>query len=224
MTRNTASLFLLTALLAAGPAGAADNFVYGQIGSGADTAVIGYGHLFSDRLVGRIGLDRGTSRSTREHVGSNRFDLKPKTGAELEAMLDWYPLQGSGLRLSGGMALRSNASVTLTGQTDSLGGYTLNGHHYDGATVGQLTSKTDTLMLAPRLEIGWESAAPSKAGWRFGTSLNLQLDKPRTATLHASGSDAAMQADLAAEQHRFADDLGKTRFRAGVGLSATYAF
>lgn len=215
------TLSLICTLLAIAPAYAADDFIYGQAGSGASTASLGYGHMFSDMLAGRIGLGRVSGKDYSTDLAGNRYDLKPKAGAEIEAMLDWYPLKDSGLRLSGGLLYRDDAKLSVSGQSSS---YMLNGHAYSSTTVGTLQAKADTLLLAPRFELGWESARPDQAGWRYSGNLNLQLDKPRATTLSASGTNAAMQADLAAEQNRFNADLKQTRFHMGIGIGAAYSF
>jgi hypothetical protein len=217
---------LALSILAVQAAAAADNFVYGQAGSGASTATIGFGHVFDEQWSGRLGFGASERRSYERDFGGNRFDAKPKPREEVDAMLDWYPFSGSGFRLSGGLVLRDHAGLSLTGKPDGSGNYTFNGHTYSAATVGTLQANADTWMLAPRLEVGWESATPSTAGWRFGGNLNLELSKPKAGQLGASGAagNPALQADLSAQQQRFADDLDKQRFRLGFALSAAYSF
>jgi hypothetical protein len=221
-TRYTTILLALSLLTL--PAAAGDDFIYGQAGNSTTTAGIGYGHFLDDDFAVRIGLGRSTSRSTGHDVDTNHFDIAPKAGAELEAMLDWYPITASGLRLSGGFVYRSRGTQDITAHPNASGFYQLGGHQDATTDVGVLKGQVSTDKLVPQLGIGWESGDPHTAGWHFTGDLNLQLNRPHNTHLTASGTNAATQADVAVEQRRFADDWQKSRFQLGLMLGATYSF
>lgn len=227
MNLATATLILLpTLMLGTGVALAADSFVYGKLGSGASGASVGFGQVFQDDLVGRVGLGRGWSGTEGADFGGNHYSVKPAAATELAAMLDWYPFRASGLRLSAGLVYRNDAKQALTAHPSASGTYRLNGNSYAASQVGQLQGQTRFYKLAPELSLGWETAAADQPGWRLVSELNLRLNKARQTTLAASGAtgNAVLLDDLAAEQRRLGDDVAGGKFHLGASFGAAYSF
>lgn len=223
--KNSTTPIYLCALLALTSSHAEDNFVYGKIGSGSSKAAIGFGHVFDNRLSGRIELGKGNTRSEDLGLGANNYKVTPPSNTSVSALIDWFPISNSGFRLSGGLTFNSSDKEDLLARTDSAGNFTLNGHSYSGASVGKLNAQSSQGKITPEFSLGWESAPANKAGWRITTDLNLRLNKPRSTQFSSSASgNTALLADLASEQKHATADWEKNRFRLGIAVGAAYSF
>lgn len=131
----------------------------GTVALGVNASTTGLGiearTPISDNLYGRIGVNY--SRYTyKENSKNTTTDMRSKLNLKLMSaplMIDWHPVDGSGFRLSAGVAYNGNeASV----KTDTTNGIKLNGIQYSAAEVGELSSK---------LELGSKIAGIASIGY-----------------------------------------------------------
>lgn len=216
------SLFVNTLLLAGSLAQAqSSGSVYGGVGSFGLGA--GYGLPLGKQWVARFGLHTGTLGSVEDGdtLEGVYYDTKAKIKPGLSALLDYYPMAGSGFRLSGGLVY-APFKADLTGRPEADGNYSLNGNSYSASQVGALRGTVKYNGLSPYLGIGWESRRPDQAGWRFVTELGVYYLGESSVSLSASGgaNSAALRRDVEAERRA----LEKTGVGLAVSLGAAYAF
>lgn len=184
---------------------------------------VGYAHRTAPHWVSRVQLNTGSPETSNGHLdlGSNRYDIKQKTGAGLSTFTDYYPSLDSGWRLTGGFVI-SRVKLGLTGQANGQGNYRLNDHDYSAAQVGTLTGKLRFNPVNLYLGGGWESGPIETKGWRFVSDAGLIYGGKASATLTATGADtnAALQADVNAERSR----LEKNGLGVMIALGAAYSF
>ncbi|HWW05948.1 hypothetical protein [Collimonas sp.] len=200
-----------------------DLFVYGKVGTGVEAGV---GKVLNDNFSVRLGIGRGFSGSNDRNIGGNHYDIKPDSSTSLNAMVDWFPVAGSGFRMSGGLVYSNKQAQNLTAASDSGGNYHLNGNTYSASEVGQLRGKSTFSKFSPYLGVGWESAAASKPGWRFISDVGAQFMNGGKASLSASSGagNAALGQDLAAEQRRVSSDFHDRKFQLGISIGTAYSF
>lgn len=184
---------------------------------------IGYGQRFSDRFSGRIGLHSGSFGSIKDDgdIEGIRYDVKAKLSPGVSALADYFPIDGSGFRLSGGLVY-SRFKSDLTGRPAAGGTYNINGRTYTAAQVGKLQGKATYNAISPYLGIGWESKPAGAAGWRLVSDVGVfYLGKAKT-SLSATGAsaNATLAQDVAAER----EQLRKAGFGVAASIGAAYAF
>lgn len=224
MKLRTAHLALIPViLLCHGTSHAEDTFVYGKLGTGA---TVGIGRMINESFSVRGGVGAMRGPSYDRDIGGVRYDIKPESSSALSAIVDWYPISGSGFRVSGGVTYFNRNTHELTAPLGADGNYRINGNTYSAAEAGQLTGKVGFKKFVPYLGIGWESAAANKPGWRFISDLGLQFDRGGSASLSSSGGagNAALQQDIVAEQRRVTSDFDGTRVHLGLSIGAAYSF
>lgn len=221
--RTAYSVFLPVLIFIGGAAHADDMFVYGKVGTESS---IGVGKVLNDSFSVRVGLGRGFPAGRDRDIGGNHYDIKPEIGTSLNAMVDWFPIAGSGFRVSGGLMYSNKQAQNLTATADASGNYHVNGNSYSANDVGRLSGQPSFRKFSPYLGIGWESAAASQPGWRFISDLGLQLTSGGKASLSASnaGGNAALRQDVVAEQRRVSSDFNDRKFQLGVSIGTAYTF
>ena len=191
------------------------------LGAGSFGIGIGYQQRLSEAWAGRILLNTGLQGKQKDkNISDVHYDIKVKLGTGLTLLADYYPISGSGFRISGGLNV-SSTKADLKGRNDGSG-YNINGHHYSNAQVGDLNSSLKFSSVKPYLGVGWESKALGEKGWRFVSDLGVMYSGKSKGSLNASGAanNAALRQDLDAESK----DLNKRSLGVVVGLGAAYAF
>ena len=210
-------------LLAAGMANAADALpspkgnAFATIGS--DGLNLGYGKRFNALWGGRVMLNSGiTVKDDDAEISGNHYDMKFKKSAGINILADFYPIQDSGFRISGGLNIANYKNELASGKASS---YSFNGHTYSAAQVGQLSGEQKFKSVAPYIGIGWESR-PSASGWRFESDLGVAYLGKSSSRLEASrsASNPALQQDVAAE----AKQLNESGALVVFNIGASYAF
>lgn len=205
-----------------GASGGASPFVYGKLGSLG--LGVGFGTSIRENVAVRIGINGGAEHTNDKKFSGIDYDIKNKPGTSLEALADWYPMAGSGFRLTGGL-LYANAKVDLTGEKNSAGSFSINDHIYTASAVGDLKGSVKFNKLTPYLGVGWESDRPGKNGWRFLGDAGIAFYGKGRTSLSASGaaSNAALRQDVEEESRQLASDF-KRNAGVLVSVGAAYAF
>ncbi|PRC93822.1 hypothetical protein [Solimicrobium silvestre] len=219
----TAAVLLPFILLSANTARADDNFVYGTIGQGIGA---GFGRVINDNFSVRADVDRVGSPVYQHNFGNNNYDIKSEASTRLNVLVDWFPITGSGFRVSGGLGFSNDQSYNSIATPNSSGNYIINGNTYSANTVGQLKATSTFNKVIPQIGIGWDSAPANKPGWRLMTGLNLSLISSGKTTLAATNSaqNSALLADVGAEQSRVNSDFGRHAAQLNVSVGVGYSF
>lgn len=216
------SLFGLSTAQAQTATGQDHPHYFGYAKFGTQGAGLGAGYGINERFAVRLGANSGATDKGSRSIDDNRYDFSRKSGASVEALLDWYPLPASGFRLSGGLML-TDADTRLTARPSDGGTYTLNGNSYSAEDLGELTATVRPARLSPYLGVGWESARLGQRGVQFFADAGVFHLRTRSATLQASSpsTSSQLQADLRAEEARIkaVNDIG---FNASIGLRYTF--
>jgi len=222
VTQAVASAAVVCAMLAAGNASAAgdpqtaSDSVFASVGIGGLN--LGYGKRVNNQWGGRVMLNSGIKYDNdNESIHGNHYDFDYKSGTGLSVLADFYPINDSGFRVSGGLQFARH-KYELAGKASS---YTFNGHSYSAADVGKLTGEAKYKSVAPYLGIGWESK-PSATGWRFVSDLGARFIGKSSSRLDSSNAstNAALRQDLATEQSH----LKKNGAEIVVSVGVSYSF
>ncbi len=221
--RAMSFLLLPALLLGATYANAADNYVYGTAGTGES---IGFGHVLNDSFSIRADIGHETSFSTTRTLGENTYIGRADATTTFNALVDWFPITGSGFRVSGGFGYNNDQQHNATAAPDAAGNYHINGGIYSASQYGPLTADSSYRKFMPEFSVGWESSVPSKEGWRFFSGLNLLLRTGGKTTLEMANTNgnSGLQQNLAAEQQHANSDFGSSSFILKLAVGAAYSF
>ncbi len=195
---------LVAVLLVSSNASFADDWIgFASVGP-EEHGAVGIGRALGNGLAIRTVL--GTRRPSSYHrtLDGVDYDFHPQATTSLSAILDWYPMQGSGLRLSAGLGYLDRNEQTL-GVASSV----------DGPFKGKVSYSH----FEPYMGVGWESAPIDQCGWRFTSDLGLRLQHRSRVTLtNANGQDAGTQ------RQRVESDLARNSFRLAASIGVAYRF
>lgn len=194
-------------------------------GIGAKIGTLGAGVELTKNLYtninGRIGLNAGSKCESGTESGINYsidFDVKSAT-----LFFDWHPFSG-GLRFSTGVAINDN-ELTLVGV--SATSYTIGTTTYTAAQVGTLNGSVTFDNINPYLGVGWGNAVDPDDRFTFSADLGVLYQGTPEAKLTATGliaSNAAFQADLAAEQAELNQSLDDFELYPVISVGLAYRF
>lgn len=212
---------IVTALLAttARAEGQSVHAKLGSLGLG-----VGYGTLLGDDLGLRLGISGGARSNDDKRISGIKYDIEARSGTSLEALADWYPIAGSGFRLSGGLML-NNGELDLEGERDAAGNFSINNRRYAAGAVGTLKGSVEFNRALPYVGVGWESERPGGKGWRFTSDLGVAYLGKGRVSLSASGAagNAALREDLAREKRQLEDKFDRN-VGVIVSVGAAYSF
>jgi hypothetical protein len=219
----TSAILVPVFLLCANSARADDNYVYANVGQGAQ---VGFGRVINENFSVHADIGRDGYSVYQHTLGGNDYDIKPDNNTRVNALVDWFPLTGSGFRVTGGLAYSNDQKETSTALTDGSGNYHINGNTYSATAVGQLRATSTFDKVMPEIGIGWDSAPANKPGWRLMTGLNLTLLSGGNTTLVATNAaqNSALLRDVDAEQSRVNSDFGNHKVNLNVSLGVGYSF
>lgn len=197
----------------------------------ASVGTTGFGlHLtvpVAPSINSRVGFNT-FSYDTSDSTNDFNYDAKLKLNT-FDALLDYYPMAGSSLRLTGGVVYNNN-KVDITARPSSTASYTFNGTTYSAAGAGEVDGRIDFRKTAPYLGIGWGNALTSQYGWSFSSDFGVLFQgSPRTSlssrncTLGSLLCDQ-LASDLAAENRTLQDDADAFRFYPVIRVSVSYRF
>lgn len=216
---------LAAALLLA--CGAAD----AQVGVTADLGTTGVGfHVvvpMESDLNGRFGANY-FKHDFDKSSGGVGYDMDGKLQT-IEALFDWYVLDGSPFRLTAGVLYNGN-SIGAHAKPNADGGYILNGHSYTAADVGTLSGRIDYTKASPYLGIGWGNALKQTRGWSLGGDLGVYYQNNPNVQLASIGcttSSTVCQAivtDVETQRQKLRDDIDNLKFYPVLRLNIGYSF
>lgn len=216
-------LMLIAGFAAAHSANAVD------LGASIDLGTTGVGVHLTTPLVANVNARVGANFASYSYNGNTSdvdYDFKLKL-ATFDALLDYHPFDGA-FRISAGAVYNGN-KIEAHAKPNGAGIYTLNGHVYSSAAVGDLNGKIDFRKAAPYLGIGWGNAVKD-AGWGFGTDLGVIFQGSPKTTLTSNGCSvstvacAQLASDVAAENVKLADKVSSFKAYPVIRVGVRYRF
>jgi len=141
---------------------------------------------------------------------STTFNLRANI-VSAGASLDWHPFAGS-FRLSAGGRYHN---IDFTGTAAAAKSYTIGSNTYTAAQIGTLNASVKSAStVAPYLGLGWDSTHFSAGHWALGIDLGavylgaVYMGKP-DATITTTSTVAGLSSDIAKEQQKLQDSVGK---------------
>ncbi len=201
-----------------------------DVGVSAEVGTLGAGlHLIvptQDSLNVRIGFS-GYNYNYNGSTSDVNYDFKLKLQT-IDALLDWYPLNGS-FHLSGGFFHNGN-KITSVAKPGINGSYTINGNTYTTAEAGTVDGNTDFRSAAPYLGVGWGNPAGKEKGWGFTSDLGVIFQGAPTSTLTSSGCAATAQIcaqlynDLSVEATNLDQKTNNFKYYPVLRVGVSYSF
>jgi len=214
------TLATVTALTLLSTAAMAQGYAVGLTGG-----TMGLGVEATTDLTRNINVRALAAGFTYSKDGTSGTNINYQGTAKLlnaGVILDYYPFE-NGLRLSAG-GIYNGTKVTLDGQPNAGGTYTINGTTYSAADVGTVSGEAKYQKIMPYVGIGF--ANPIKgSSFTFGCDVGAMFGKATT-TLTASNptNDATLAANVAAEEVKLQDEANKLSFYPVIQFNVAYRF
>ncbi|SNS13580.1 hypothetical protein SAMN06265795_101188 [Noviherbaspirillum humi] len=172
--------------------------------------------------TGYLGYTFGGSTSSADYA----LSLKAKT---MDALVDWYPVQGSAFRLTAGLALNGN-KIDVNAKPNGNGQYVVGGNAYSASQVNGISGRTEFGKVAPYLGFGWGHGEKEGKGWSFSSDVGVLFQgSPRT-TLDAGGCSGGaavcsqLATDLARERAALNDEVSRFKLYPVLRVGVSYRF
>jgi hypothetical protein len=206
--RNTKIVVALAAALLSTSAYASFDKVAAGVNIGTQGLGIEARTPIIENLYGRLGVNYA---SFKGKANNGVVDLKSKLHLlTAPVMFDYHPVDGSGFRLSAGLAY--NGSY-LEGKAAPTSNVTIDGRTYTPAQMGSIKAKlTLGNKIAPILSIGYDSSLVSDSNWSFNAEFGAMYSGKVKMKVTASGllgSDAQMISDLNRDANKGLDKAQK---------------
>ena len=201
----------------------------GDVAIGAKASTLGFGGEVTVGLTSSFNARAGYNGYNYNGSTSQNqitYDYKLSLGS-FPVMLDWYPFENSGFRLSPGVIFNNN-KVTATGSSTVPGSYTIGGTTYTTAKIGSLTGGVDFDKTVPYAGLGWGNAVGKNSGLSFSFDLGVMFQGTPKVALAATNptiqSNPAFQTDLNKEIADLKDKTDKFKYYPVVSIGIAYAF
>jgi hypothetical protein len=202
-----------------------------QVGLSAEIGTLGAGVHLTLPVQESLSVRFGFNSYNYNYSGSTSdvdYDFKLKLQT-IDALLDWYPMNDSSFRLSGGLFHNGN-KITATGKPNVNGTYTINGDTYNASEVGAIDGDITFRSAAPYLGVGWGNAAKKSGGWGFTSDLGIIFQGAPSANLTSSGCQASVSVctqfanDLSVENSTLDSKTNNFKFYPVVRIGLSYSF
>jgi len=159
-----------------------------------------------------------------------------------EASLDWFPWAGA-FHISPGALLYNGNQITANANVPGGQSFTLNNQSYVSSTTDPVTGTGSLTMnkAAPKLTVGWGNmlprsgrhwSIPFEAGFAYVGDPQVSVKLAGTACYDYQGTvycsdvatNAMIQANLAAQQQKIANDVAPARFYPLVSVGLAFNF
>ncbi|MEP6692078.1 MAG: hypothetical protein ABJD07_13040 [Gemmatimonadaceae bacterium] len=175
--------------------------------------------------VSTLGFGLEVGKTLHEHasarIGVNYFgknftqlesDVTYRGNLRLQSVSfigDYYPGLTNPFHLSVGV-LANNTRIQAHGVAEKDGYFTINGHRYTNAQVGDLFGDATFPNAAAYLGMGWGRPVYLRSHWQLLADLGVTFSKPTLRlTASQSGVTPGLAADLAQEQADSQHDINK---------------
>jgi hypothetical protein len=184
------------------------------LGLGADLNL-----TMSDSMNARFGFNSGSYYSASSKINGYDSNVLLQT---VNALVDWYPYQGS-FRTTAGLFYNNNKASLKA--IPGINGIVINGKSYPSTDVSSMESTMTFNAIAPYLGLGWGNPVAKDKGWGMTTDIGVLFQGTPTVDLVATctgTSCGTFPSDLAAEQARLQNEVKNFRFWPVVSIGITY--
>jgi hypothetical protein len=193
-----------------------------KIVAGVKLGTLGYGVEVGKMLNNRFGT-RGNIQYAKAKTSDtiNNIAYSAETDwLTAGALLDYYPIESSGFRFTGGGYVGNNDlkfSATPSGDT------IIGANTYTTSDIGTINGKAKTNMFAPYAGLGYNSFKQDFGNWNVNVDAGVKFNGSPDVSLAATGGGVS-DADLSAESSKIQEDLDLTEFYPVAGLTVGYKF
>jgi len=203
----------------------------GDVGLSGDVGTLGAGvHLVvpmqDNVLNARLGFN-GANYSYSGSTSDVEYDFKLKLQT-IEALLDWYPMNGR-FHLSAGLFHNGN-KISSVAKAAANGSYTINGNTYSTSEVGNIDGDIEFKSAAPYLGLGWGNPVGREKGWGFTSDMGVIFQGTPNANLTSTGCVASAQIcaqfanDLSVENINLDQKTNNFKLYPVVRIGVSYSF
>jgi hypothetical protein len=204
----------------------------GNIAVGAKASTLGFGGEvtvgISPSFNARAGYN-GYNYNGSTSQNQINYDYKLSLGS-FPVLLDWYPFEHSGFRLSPGVIFNNN-KVSTTGTSSQVLFYTIGGATYSTTQIGSLTGTVDFNKTVPYAGLGWGNAVGKDSGLSFVFDLGVMFQGTPKVALNASNLQnnppivqSAIQSSIDKEIADLKDKTDKFKYDPVVSIGLAYKF
>ncbi|HYD96986.1 MAG TPA: hypothetical protein VEC01_16780 [Noviherbaspirillum sp.] len=202
-----------------------------EIGISGHVGTTGVGAHMSVPVAPNVNVRLGLGYLGYNYKGSTNglaydLDLKANT---YDALMDWYPTQGSSFRVTGGLTYNANR-INARGRPNAAGQYVIQGRLYNASDIGSVNGKVDFNKVAPYLGIGWGRQLKDEKGWSFSTDIGVLFQGSPKTSLSTSGCSAPaavcnqFASDIARENAAFQSEVKKFKLYPVLRIGVSYKF
>ena len=204
----------------------------GDVAIGAKASTLGFGGEVTVGLTPSFNLRGGyngynyTGSTSQNQIN---YNYKLSLGS-FPVLLDWYPFEHSGWRLSPGVIFNNN-KVTATGTSAQVLSYTIGGTTYTSTQIGSLTGTVDFNKTVPYAGLGWGNAVAKNSGLSFIFDLGVIFQGTPKVALNASNLQnnpaivqTAIQNSINKEITDLKDKTDKFKYYPVVSIGLAYGF
>ena len=204
----------------------------GDIAIGAKASTLGFGVEVTVGLTPCLNVRGGyngynyTGSTSQNQIN---YDYKLSLGS-YPVLLDWYPFEHSGFRLSPGVIFNNN-KVTATGTSAQVVNFSIGGDTYSTTQIGSLTGSVDFDKTVPYAGLGWGNAVGKGSGLSFVFDLGVMFQGTPKVALNASNLQnnpaivqTAIQTSINKEIADLKDKTDKFKYYPVVSIGLAYGF
>lgn len=193
-----------------------------DIVAGVKLGTLGYGVEVGKMLNNRFGT-RGNIQYAKAKTSDtiNNIAYSAETDwLTAGALLDYYPIESSGFRFTGGGYVGNNdVKFSATPSGDTI----IGANTYTTTDIGTINGKAKTNMFAPYAGLGYNSFKQDFGNWNVNVDAGVKFNGSPDVTLAATGGGVTDE-DLSAESSKIQEDLDLTEFYPVAGLTVGYKF
>ncbi len=193
-----------------------------KIVAGVKLGTLGYGVEVGKMLNNKIGT-RGNIQYAKAKTSDTINNIAYSADADwltAGALLDYYPIESSGFRFTGGGYVGNNdLKFKATPSADTV----IGSNTYTTGDIGTINGKAKTNMFAPYAGLGYNSFKQDFGNWNVNVDAGVKFNGSPDVALSASGGGVS-DADLNQESSKIQEDLKLTEFYPVAGLTVGYKF
>jgi hypothetical protein len=212
-------------------AGCIAGTAHAGVAATAEVGTTGIGAHASIALRPGLNLRIGTGYFRYSYTRSTtylKYDYRA-TANTFDVLLDWFPWESSGFRLSTGLAYNGNR-VDARARPSISGSYLIGNRVYDIESVGRINGTIDFRKAAPYVGIGWGRGGGQERGWTFSSDFGILFHGTPRVALSSSGCTIFtlvcdyLAHDLQRENRELSDKARKYKMYPVIRFGIGYVF
>ena len=182
-------------------------------GAGSQGLLLGSAFQMSPSLDARVGYSalkfNKTEASSSSATGSIDLNI-----SNLSVLVDWFPSENSGWRLTGGIQTGTNK---LTLSAKPTGSVTIGGTTYNNVNF---SAGVDLGSTAPYIGFGYSTRSEKETGFTFFNDIGVRVGSAKVTLSESTG--AVSTADLDNEKVKIEDKVKALKYYPVIGMGLGY--